>query len=148
VFNMPIMYEFSKYAIDCSVDSKNINPIDKYPYGCETEHADSCDINKMVRNAANGIPVRGSSSSLIYGEDDLTMDALTHRIKKQQVEAELSELAKIELEEDVFDKIPANIKKKFGFKKRSKKQSKNNDDDKTTTTVPPKTPQTPQTPNP
>lgn len=127
---MPIMYEFSKYAL--VFDKDNIDPIDLYPDGAEQEHISSCDINKLVKNAANGIPVRGRTSPLVYGEDDTTLDAVQHRIKKQQVEKELSELAKNDLSDEDLQKIPNDIRTKFGFKAK-KTIKKSNDDDKTTT---------------
>ena len=55
----------------------------------EQEHLDSCDINKMVKNAMRGMQVRGGRNP-VYGYDDMTMGGLKHRILKQQLELELS----------------------------------------------------------
>ena len=42
----------------------------------EQEHLDSCDINKMVKNAMRGMQVRGGNNPK-YGYDDMTMDVLS-----------------------------------------------------------------------
>lgn len=105
----------------------------------EPEHADSCDINKMIKNAARGMQVRAGAQP-VYGHDDLTMDGVQYRILKQQTEEELQRLAESgEVDEEALQYIPDEIKKKFNFKVK-KKNAKN--DDKTTnnaTSTPPAT---------
>lgn len=96
----------------------------------EQEHLDSCDINKMVKNAMRGMQVRGGNNPK-YGYDDMTMDGLQHRILKQQLEQELGDLSGGEFDQETLDQIGPEIVKRFGFKlKQSKDLPKN--DDKTT----------------
>ena len=104
----------------------------------EQEHADSCDINKMVKNAMRGMDVRGSIPGN-YGYDDTTMDGLTFRMEKQRLEQELASGPK-EFEEEEFKLIPKSIAEKFGFTKKATKQA-NTNDDKTTNTNALQTPQ-------
>lgn len=88
----------------------------------EQEHTDSCDINKMIKNAHRGLDVRGNPGAERYGYDDTTLDGLTHRIQKEQLENELRETAKSEFTDEELKLIPESIKKKFGFKAKIKKQ--------------------------
>lgn len=92
----------------------------------EQEHSDSCDINKMILSARRGQQIRGGSPPQ-YGYDDMTMDGVQHRIKKAQIERELSSISsENEFDEKILDKIPESVKQKFKFKKKAK------NDDKTT----------------
>lgn len=90
-----------------------------YPTGkslTETEHTDSCDINKMVKNAARGLQIRGGSQPQ-YGYDDTTLDGVQLRIQKEALEASLSTLAReTELSPDELKHVPDHVQKKFGFK--------------------------------
>ena len=81
----------------------------------EPEHESSCDINIMVKSALRGLQVR-SGPQPQFGYDDTTLDAVTHRIQKQELENELKISAKAELEPQFADFIPQSIKQKFGFK--------------------------------
>ena len=112
----------------------------------EQEHLDSCDINKMVKNAMRGMQVRGGNNPT-YGYDDMTMDGLQHRILKQQLEQELGDLSKGEFDQEALDQIGPEIVKKFGFKlKQSKDLPKN--DDQTTKKEDPTPPVSNPNPNP
>lgn len=112
----------------------------------EQEHLDSCDINKMVKNAMRGMQVRGGRNP-VYGYDDMTMDGLQHRILKQQLEQELGDLSETEFDQETLDQIDPEIVKKFGFKlKQVKDLSKN--DDKTTKKEDPTPPVQNPNPNP
>lgn len=97
----------------------------------EPEHADSCDINKMVRSAMRGQQVRGSLTGS-YGQDDLTIDAIQHRINKQKVTEELLRASQeAELTEEQVKSIPEGVKKAFQFKiKKAVKNDNSNDDQK------------------
>lgn len=121
---MPINYKPTKYAFNTEGPSLT-----------EQEHHDSCDINKMLRSAARGQVVRGRSSQLRYGEDDTTLDGLTHRIRRQELEEELA-TGPQEFPEEILKKMPDGVKKKFGFKASSKSKKQADDplknDDKTT----------------
>lgn len=99
----------------------------------EQEHADSCDINIMLKSAARGLQVRGSGEPQ-YGYDDTTMDAVQFRIQKARLEEELAETAKAnEFLEKELDLIPKSIREKFGFKKKTVPESPaSKNDDKTT----------------
>lgn len=108
----------------------------------EQEHLDSCDINKMVKNAMRGMQVRGGNNP-IYGYDDTTIDGLQHRILKQQLEQELGDLSEGEFDQETLDQIGPEIVKKFGFKLKQVKDLPKNDD-KTTKNQDP----TPPVPNP
>lgn len=109
----------------------------------ETEHQDSCDINKMLHNASRGLQVRGNSHPQTYGYDDTTMDGVQFRIQKENLEQNLANGQK-EFEQNELDLIPTQVQKKFGFKVR-KKQTPTNDD-KTTKKGDP-TPDPQETPN-
>lgn len=112
---MPINYKPTKYAFFTSDEEIT-----------EQEHLDSCDINKMVKNAARGHHVNGNPYPQQYGYDDTTMDGVTHRINKQKLEAELQETAKTtEFSDEELKLIPESIKKKFKFK--TKQKAKNDD---------------------
>ena len=87
----------------------------------EQEHLDSCDINKMIKNVMRGMDVRGSNPSS-YGYDDTTMDGLTFRIQKQQLEEQLSSGEK-EFTQEQLDLIPKSIQEKFGFKLKEQTQA-------------------------
>lgn len=135
---MAILYKPSPFA--------SINPD---PSMTEQEHKDSCDINKMVKNVLRGMQVRGGKNPR-YGVDDLTVDPVSHRIQKEQIEAELLEtFANNEFSEEeiqAIDKINPQLKSKFKLKKKNSTntQPPKNDDDKTTTTPS----AAPQNPNP
>lgn len=108
----------------------------------EQEHLDSCDINKMIHAVHRGQMIRGGKPPQ-YGYDDTTMDGVTHRIKKEQVEKELSTIAREnEFTQEELDKIPENVQKRFKFKKKAL-----NDDKTTNNGLPSKEPK-PQEPSP
>lgn len=107
---MAILHTPSKHARFFEPD-----PIDKTPHGAEQEHKDSCDINKMIKNVQRGLDIRGSGPQQ-YGYDDTTMDALTLRIQKQQLEEELKRAQNIEFTEEEIKHIPEQVQKKFKFK--------------------------------
>lgn len=113
------MYEKSKWDFHCEGPSLT-----------EQEHKDSCDINKMIKNALRGMDIRGSNPG-IYGYDDTTMDGLSFRIQKQELEEQLSSGQK-EFTKEEFDLIPDSIKQKFGFKLKATQ----NDDQTTNTNSP------------
>lgn len=132
---MAILYKYSKFAVECHGDKLT-----------EQEHKDSCDINKMIRSAARGLPVRQRQIPPWRDglSDDLNQSGLSHRIRKQQIESELSDLAlKNELDPETLAKIPPAVQKRFGFRSKAKKteqakkqgttQAPINDDDQTTT---------------
>lgn len=119
---MALKYEPSKYAFVTEGEELT-----------EQEHLDSCDINKMVKNAMRGMQVRGGSNP-IYGYDDMTMDGLQHRILKQQLEQELGDLSEGEFDQETLDQIGPEIVKKFGFKLKKQVEpdpNKTNDDQTT-----------------
>ena len=108
----------------------------------EAEHADSCDINKMMHNALKGLQVRGGSPPA-YGEDDLTMDAVSFHIQKQKLEKGLEEIAaKHEFETKELDLIPKKVRDKYKFKTKNELNEQ-----KTELPIVPETPQTPKTPS-
>lgn len=112
----------------------------------ETEHADSCDINKMIKKVLKGQQVRGGAPA-IYGHDDLTMDGLSHRIMKAQTEEELQSIAQThEFTQQELDLIPKSLQEKFKFKVRKPEAPKPapKNDDQTTKNEPPKPPQQPE----
>lgn len=122
---MPIQYKPTKHAF-----------VTKGAPLTEQEHKDSCDINKMLKASSRGLQVRGSKNEPRYGFDDTTLDGVQFRIKKQELEAELSEIsAKHEFSPEELEHIPPDVKKKFKFKtkKADQKTPPKNDDDKTTT---------------
>lgn len=80
----------------------------------EQEHLDSCNINKMIKNALRGMDIRGGGSA-VYGYDDTTMDAVQFRIQKQQLEEQLNAGQK-EFTAKELELIPNSIVEKFGFK--------------------------------
>lgn len=94
----------------------------------ESEHQDSCDINKMLLNASRGMDVRAGRANQ-YGYDDMTMDGLQFRIQKQDLEERLSSGQK-EFTQEELDLIPKAIQEKFGFtlKKQVELQNEQNDD--------------------
>lgn len=112
---MPILYSPTKFAFFTEGD-----PI------TEPEHKDSCDINKMMSNAIKGLQVRGGPPP-VYGEDDLTMDALTFHIKKSELEKELRKNSEqLEFTKEELELIPKNVREKFSFKsKNDLNESKN-----------------------
>lgn len=115
---MAIMYTPSKFAFYTEGDSLT-----------EQEHKDSCDINIMIKQAANGQPIRMDDGGT-YGYDDTTMTALDHKILKQQLEEELGEVAEShEFSEEELNLIPAQVKKKFGFKTKKKADTANKNDE-------------------
>jgi len=96
----------------------------------EQEHKDSCDINKMIRSVKTGQMVRGGGSAS-YGYDDTTLDAVTFRCQKQQLEAELEEtFATIELtekDEANLKSVAPDITKKFKIRKAVQKPAEPNE---------------------
>lgn len=105
---MPILYEPSPYAFYCEGDSMT-----------EPEHQNSCDINKMIRSAANGQQIRHSAYPIEEGYDDTTMDALTLRIEKERMERELSVTFENQEFTDAEEKyIPNAVKQKFKIRKK------------------------------
>lgn len=114
---------------DTPVDPKSLT---------EQEHKTSCDINVILHRAARGQLVFGSNRTPQYGHDDLTMDGVSHRILRDQTEAELSRLARTtEFDEEELKKISPEIQKKFGFKQKKSvqpvapKNDESNNDKKT-----------------
>lgn len=113
----------------------NLQPKTEWDFNCEgeslteLEHQDSTDINKMMRNALNGMVVRGDPSKVGYywkdgAHDDLTMDAVQYRIQKEKLERDLAETAqKHEFEEHELQHIPESVQKKFNFKKKAKESN-------------------------
>ena len=94
----------------------------------EQEHKDSCDINKMIHAALRGQNIRGATSEPVYGYDDTTMDGLTHRINKQQLEESLYQMAlTTELTEEAIKKLPPHIQQKFGFRAHKPKTNEPNE---------------------
>lgn len=122
---MAILHKPTKHARFFEPD-----PLDLCPDGAEQEHKDSCDINKMIKNVQRGLEIRGSGPQQ-YGYDDTTMDALTLRIQKQQLEEELKKAQSIEFTEEELKAIPDKVKQKFKFKTKAKNESKKNDDQTT-----------------
>lgn len=116
---MPIMYKNPPDAIMPVGESLT-----------EQEFADSCDINKMVRNMLNGMPAR-AGDPVLYGYDDTTIDGLQHRInlqKAKEIEQELEEFAKNnEVEDVVFDAFNEHLRQKIKLRKKAK-----DNDDQTT----------------
>lgn len=118
-FKMAVMYKENQKH-DTPVDPESLT---------EQEHIDSCDVNKMLRRAAQGYQIRGNKSELVYGEDDTTMDAVQFRIKKAELEKELTEKAKTtELTEEEAKYLSPEVQKKFGFKVKPKKPAQKNDE--------------------
>ena len=115
---MAVLYKPTKF--DTPVDPVSLT---------EQEHADSCDINKMIQAVHRGYAVRGSNGAqgLNYPDgmyDDTTMDALQFRILKQDLEQELGEIAETqEFEESIFNKIPTKIRERFNFKIKKVQQT-------------------------
>lgn len=116
---MPIQYTPTKHAFYTEGESLT-----------DQEYKDSCDINKMISRALQGQEIRGSGPQQ-YGYDDTTMDAVTYRIQKEQLEESLSSGPK-EFEKEELDLIPEKVKQKFGFKQKAQK----NDEPKTTKPAP------------
>lgn len=112
----------------------------------EQEHAASCDINVMIRNAHNGLQVRGAEGEPVYGFDDTTMTGLQHRIQKQKLEEELARVSEEhEFSESELAMMPEKVAAKFKFKKKADQKPGANDDDKTTTKKPDKSAETEHT---
>lgn len=116
---MPIQYTPTKHAYHTVGDSLT-----------EPEHQKSCDINHMISDVKRGLQVRGAKSQSIYGVDDTTLDGVQLRIKKEQLETELSKTAQAnEFSPEELKHIPNDVQKKFGFKtKKESKVPKTNDD--------------------
>lgn len=138
---MAILHQPSKHARFFEPD-----PIDKTPHGAEQEHKDSCDINKMIKNVQRGLEIRGSGPQQ-YGYDDTTMDALTLRIQKQQLEEELKKAQNIEFTEEELKHIPDQVQKKFKFKKKAKNGDQKNDQTNQTANTQPSTTKTTSVPD-
>lgn len=100
---MAILYKSSKHARKFEEDSLT-----------EQEHKDSCDINLMLKAASRGQDIRTRKTS-DYGHDDLTMDALSMRIQKADLEEKLLSGQK-EFTQKELDLFPEEIRKKFGYK--------------------------------
>lgn len=117
----------------------------------ETEHKDSCDINKMIADAHRGRQVRGGPQPQ-YGYDDTTLGPVEFRIKKEQLENELSETAKThEFSPEELKHIHPDVQKKFKFKVKAKRDEPNNantPDQKTSEPVAPSEPKKPSSPDP
>lgn len=106
---MPIQWAPTKHAFVTEGESL-----------CEPEHADSCNINLMLRDAKRGLQVRGGKP-VRYGYDDTTMDSVQYRLQKEKAEKSLKDFAsKAELTEEQLQKIPKKIREKFGFKTKAK----------------------------
>lgn len=123
-----ILYKPSKHAI--------------YPDGeslTEQEHKDSCDINKMIRDAHKGRQVRGGSQPR-YGFDDTTVDPINFRIQKEQIENDLSATAKAhEFSPEELKHVHPDVQKKFGFRtKKAPPDPPKNDQTKKTDLPEPK----------
>lgn len=101
---MPVMYKPTKFAFHTEGEPLT-----------EQEHKASCDINKMIKNAHRGLPVRGGYAPR-YGYDDTTLDGVQFRIQKQMVEDNLNEVSKTEFTQKEFDLIPKDIREKFKFR--------------------------------
>lgn len=126
---MAIKYQHSKFAFQCTGEKLT-----------EQEHKDSCDINRMIRNAIRGNPVRTQKIPPWRDglTDDMNRSGLSHRIEKQKLESQLSELAKTDLHPEALKEIPESLQKKFGFKSKKPKPAKNDDDQTTTKKADPK----------
>lgn len=119
-FSMPILYKPSKHAY--YTDELDL---------AEQEHKDSCDINKMIIAAQRGYTIRGSQAPLTYGYDDTTLDGVTYRIQKQQLEEDLTSISKThEFSEEELKSIPESIKNKFKFKTKQKAKNDELNDEK------------------
>lgn len=117
---MPLQYKIPPFATKISGESDT-----------EQEHLDSCDINKMIKNAHRGLQVRGSSNEPIYGYDDTTMTKLQLLQEKQRLESELTQIAEEhEFMSNELTYIPPEVRKKFKFKEKKAEKAQN--DDKTT----------------
>jgi len=98
----------------------------------EQEHKDSCDINLMLKAQERGMMIRGSNREPQYGVDDTTMDGLSFRIQKANLEEVLLNGQK-EFTEEELKLFPKDIIEKFGYKlKKEAAQPKATNDDKTT----------------
>lgn len=119
---MPVMYKPTKFAFYTEGEPLT-----------EPEHKNSCDINKMIKNAHRGLPVRGGYTPR-YGYDDTTLDGVRFRIEKAQLEDDLKQSSKNEFTEKEFELIPSSIREKFNFKvkKDDPKPELPVNDDKTT----------------
>lgn len=86
----------------------------------EPEHADSCDINKIMKSIHRGQPVRAGSQPR-YGIDDTTMSGLEFRIQKQKLETELAQVSEThEFSEEELSHIHPKVRENFKFKTRKK----------------------------
>lgn len=95
-----------------------------YPEGeslCEQEHADACDINKMIARGFRGLPLNGSLAEAVYGLDDTNMTLMDVKTTKDRLESELTQSAsEIELPQEAIDKLPPIVREKFKFKATKK----------------------------
>ena len=113
---MPLMYEPCPDAI--------------YPVGeslTEQEHAAECDINRIMARAKAGLPITSSASAPVYGDDDLNQDLMSVKLKKQDLEKSLSEMAQETLSESEVARLPNWLKEKFGFKAKTPSKGEKND---------------------
>lgn len=133
---MPINYSLEprkNFNGDDIKDAPNEpSTMDAFPDGAEQEHAKDCDINVMVKRVLNGQMVHGSNNQAIYGDDDLTTTALSHRIALQKSQEEMqaiaAEIENTELPEEEIKELQKNeFYKNLKFKVR-KKEAKTNDD--------------------
>lgn len=127
---MAVLYKTTKHDV-----------VNDEPSLTEIEHADSCDINKMMKHASRGQEIRGNSSRQTYGYDDTTMDGVQFRIQKEQLENQLAS-GQQEFTEEELAFIPPKVQEKFKFKVR-KKQTPTNDDKTTKQGDPTPDPKTP-----
>lgn len=96
----------------------------------EPEHKESCDINVMLRRVHNGQQVRVSRNQPQYGHDDTTIDGLSHRINKQNLEQDLQQTFNShEFSPEEADALPGQVKQRFKIKiKKSATNDDSNDD--------------------
>ncbi|AZL82670.1 hypothetical protein [Apis mellifera associated microvirus 60] len=106
---MPLLYKPEKYAYYTVGDSLT-----------EQEHADMCDANIMIKRALKGQSIL-TQEPAGYGYDDTTLDGLSHRIQKQQLEEELNESLKNEVSEEeakrLKEMLPAHYHERIKVKR-------------------------------
>lgn len=111
---MPWQYKPTKHAFYTEGDSLT-----------ETEHQESTDINKIMKDILNGKQVR-TGPEPVFGEDDLNLTAVQHRINKQKIEDELQQIAaEHEFSEEELKHVPKKVQEKIKFK--TKKRRSNDD---------------------
>lgn len=122
---MALLYKPSKHAIHNTEPSLT-----------EPEHKDSCDINKMILAAKRGQHVRGSNAPQQYGLDDTTMDGVSFRIQKEELENQLAD----GISPEAHAMLPDDLKPKIKIRKGPA-----HNDDKTTKKADPSDPEKPKT---